>query len=169
MTPHGQLSRHARQRCRGRALYSGAWPRFHSQLSSTRGGTPVRCAISSHACTRAGADLALGAAERERHAGVDARRQRLVVDEHAVAAQHVRDEVVGEDRQAVEVVEFGYAGEREVAGDDLGALVEAAVARTSPSRAPASASRSAEPPASATQVERAPLAEEAPELRSAWA
>ena len=55
------------------------------------------------------------------------RRQAVVIDEHAVAAQDVRDEVVGEDRQAVQVFEAGDTGEREVAGGDLGALVEPAI------------------------------------------
>ncbi len=75
----------------------------------------------------AGADLSLGAPEREADAGVDACGQVVVVDEHAVAAQDVGDEVVGEDGEAVEVVELGDARQREVVGDDLGALVEAAV------------------------------------------
>ena len=38
----------------------------------------------------------------------------LVVDEHAVAAQDVGHEVVGEDRQRVEVAELRHAGQREV-------------------------------------------------------
>src|SRR3712207_6951067 len=37
------------------------------------------------------------------------------------------DEVVGEDREAVEVVEMGHAREGEVVRDDLRALPEAAV------------------------------------------
>ncbi len=52
---------------------------------------------------RASADLALGAAEGKTLAAVDARREPIVVDEHAVTMQHVWDEVVGEDRQAIEV------------------------------------------------------------------
>jgi hypothetical protein len=72
-------------------------------------------------------DLALGAAGLEELAGVDAAGQLRVVTEHAVHAQHVRDEVVGEDREAVEVGEVGDAGEREVVGRDLGALPEAPV------------------------------------------
>src|SRR3954463_10481088 len=44
----------------------------------------------------AGSDLALLAAHPEEGAVVDVGRQRLVVDEDAVAAQHVGDEVVGE-------------------------------------------------------------------------
>ena len=40
-----------RVRCRGTALYSGAWPRFQSRMSSSRGGTPVRAASCSQACS----------------------------------------------------------------------------------------------------------------------
>ncbi len=76
---------------------------------------------------RAGADLALGAAGGKQLAGVDARGEGRVVEQHPLAAQHVGDEVVREDRQAVEVREVGDPCEREVGGDDLGALVEAAV------------------------------------------
>jgi hypothetical protein len=45
--------------------------------------------------------------------------------QHAVDAQDVGDEVVGEDRQPVDVAELRNAGERQVARHDLGALVEA--------------------------------------------
>ena len=76
---------------------------------------------------RAGADLALDAPERQALAAVDARCQLVVVDEHAVAAQHVRHQVVGEDRETVEIGELGHAGEREVVWHDLSALVETAV------------------------------------------
>src|ERR687888_1180330 len=76
---------------------------------------------------RARADLALLRAGAQVAARVDVRGQALLVQEHALAAQHVRDEVVGEDRQRVEVAELGDAGEREVAGGDLRALVEALV------------------------------------------
>ena len=48
----------------------------------------------------------------------------VVEREHAVDAQHVRDEVVGEQRQAVEAGRVGQPGEREVGGGDLGALEE---------------------------------------------
>ena len=50
--------------------------------------------------------------------------QPLVELEHAVEPQHVRHEVVGEQRQAVEVRGGRDAGEVEVRGGDLGALVE---------------------------------------------
>ena len=52
---------------------------------------------------RAPADLALLLARRQQLAGVDPGGQRGVVPEDAVHAKHVRDQVVGEDRQAVEV------------------------------------------------------------------
>ena len=130
--------------------------------------TPVRCEIELAGVHGARADLALGAAERQALAGVDARGERVVVDEHAVAAQHVRDEVVGEDRQAVEVVELGDAGEREVVGDDLGALVEAAVVEHRHAavreRLREALGRAA---GGADEVERAALAEEARRARAA--
>ena len=88
---------------------------------------PRRAAMQLAGVHGAGADLALlrrrpAAAARRRCA-----RRARVVAQHAVAAQHVRDEVVGEDRQAVEVAEARDAGERQVGGGDLRALVEAAV------------------------------------------
>ena len=76
---------------------------------------------------RAGADLALLRAHPQRALGIDVLGQSRVVDEDAVAAQDVRDEVVGEDREAIEVAEAHDAGEREVGGHDLRPLVEAAV------------------------------------------
>ena len=77
---------------------------------------------------RAGAQLALLCpAGLEQLAAVDARRQRLVEHQHAVEAQHVRQEVVGEDGQLVDVVEGRDAREHEVVGRDLGALEEAGV------------------------------------------
>ena len=52
----------------------------------------------------AGAQLALVlAAGRELDAPVDEIRELVGVHEHAVEAQDVRDQVVGEDRQAVDV------------------------------------------------------------------
>jgi hypothetical protein len=54
-------------------------------------------------------------------------RQAAVVAQHTVHAQHVGHQVVGEDREPVEVAELGDPGQGQVAGDDLGALVEAAV------------------------------------------
>ena len=98
-----------------------------AQVSSTRGGTPSRAAISSQACTAQAADLALLLARRQQLAGVDAGGERGVVAQHPVHAQHVGDEVVGEDREPVEVGELGHAGEREVVRHDLGALPEAEV------------------------------------------
>src|SRR3954469_25832747 len=58
----------------------------------------------------AGADLALElAAGRKLAAAVDRRGQLLAVDQTLVEPQDVRDEVVGEDRQAVDVGEVGDA------------------------------------------------------------
>ena len=54
-------------------------------------------------------------------------RELVGVHEHAVEAQDVRDEVVGEDRQAVDVRELDDAREMQVVGGDLGALEEADV------------------------------------------
>ena len=56
--------------------------------------------------------------------GVDAGDERVVELEHAVEPEHVRDEVVGEQGQAVEVVAGREAGQREVGGGDLRALEE---------------------------------------------
>src|SRR6476469_8941536 len=50
----------------------------------------------------AGADLALGAAGGQQLPGLDLRGEVAGVDEHALAAQDVGDEVVGEDRQLVD-------------------------------------------------------------------
>ena len=55
---------------------------------------------------------------------LDPLEQRGVVIEEAVEAQHVRDEVVGEHRQPIEVVERRHAGAGEVGGRDLRALEE---------------------------------------------
>ena len=60
-------------------------------------------------------------------ARVDALGQLVVVVQDALEAQDVRDEVVGEDRQPVDVGIRDDAGQMEVVGGDLGALVEAAV------------------------------------------
>ena len=76
---------------------------------------------------RAPSDLAFLLTGREQLAGIDAGGQCGVVPEHAVHPQHVRHQVVGEDRQAVEVRELGHAREREVIRGDLGALPETAV------------------------------------------
>jgi hypothetical protein len=76
----------------------------------------------------AGADLALHRlAGRELEAPVDALRELGRVVQDALGAQHVRQQVVGEDGQPVDVREVRDAGEHEVVGRDLGALVEAAV------------------------------------------
>ena len=52
---------------------------------------------------RAAADLALLLAGREQLPGINAGGERGVVPEHAIDAQHVRHQVVREDRQAIEV------------------------------------------------------------------
>ena len=54
--------------------------------------------------------------------GVDALGERRRVAQHAVAAQDVRHEVVGEDRQPVDVGERRHARQHEVVDGDLGAL-----------------------------------------------
>ena len=75
---------------------------------------------------------------------VDAGRQPGVVAQHAVHAQHVGDEVVGEDREPVEVVELGDPGEREVVRRDLGPLPEADVVEEGHAR-PRASTRAARP------------------------
>src|SRR4051794_41027429 len=64
---------------------------------------------------------------RQQLLAIDARGQLCVVAQHAVDAKHVRHEIVGEDREPVEVVELGEPGQGEVVRNDLGALPEAAV------------------------------------------
>ncbi len=88
---------------------------------------PVRPAIWAQAWIAQPRILAFLRAGAQQAPGVDVRRETLVVDEDALAAQHVGDEVVGEDRERVEVRELGDPAEREVARRDLGALVEARV------------------------------------------
>ena len=90
-------------------------------------GMPVRWASCSQACT---AQARISRSARPCGSSsprVDVRGQPGVVAQHAVHAQHVRHEVVGEDRQRVEVAELGQPRQRQVARHDLGALVEAAV------------------------------------------
>lgn len=81
---------------------------------------------------RADLDLLLGAVH-EQLARVDAGQQPGVVGQDAVDAQHVGDEVVGEEREAVEIAEARGAGVMEIGANELGALEEghraAAVAR----------------------------------------
>ena len=62
-------------------------------------------------------------AARQRRSGRRATGRR----QHAVHAEHVRHEVVGEDREPVEVVKSATPAEREVVRGDLGALPEADV------------------------------------------
>ena len=90
--------------------------------------------------------------------------RRGVVDEHAVAAEHVGDEVVGEDRERVEVVELRDARQRQVVGGDLRALVEAVVGEEralgrEPRREPLGRAARA-----VDQVQRAAVAQQPPEL-----
>lgn len=63
-----------------------------------------------------GANLALLRSGAQRAPGVDVGRETRFVDQHAVAAEHVGDEVVGEDRQTVEIGEGCDARECEFAG-----------------------------------------------------
>ncbi len=113
---------------------------------------------------RAGPDLALGAARGEQLACVDAGGERLLIDQDTLAAQHVGDEVVGEDRQAIEIGEARHSREREVGDHDLGALVEAAVIE----HRHAARQRFGQPLGRAAalghEVQRAALAEEAAQL-----
>ena len=138
-----------RVRCLGTALYEAAWPRFQSQVSSAR-AAPVAAEIRSQACTaqarisRSSASRRAGA--RRRRSGRRARRGA----QHAVHPQHVGHEVVGEDREPVEVLERRHPGEREVVRDDLGALPEAHVIEEGIPEASIEASRTADPPASLT-------------------
>ena len=76
---------------------------------------------------RAGPDLPLLLSRLEQLAGVDPPAQVGLVLQHAVDPQDVRNEIVGKDREAVEVIEAGHARERQVARHDLGALEEPAV------------------------------------------
>ena len=112
---------------------------------------------------RAGADLAFLRPGAQQLAGVDARREPRVVDEDALDAQDVGDEVVGEDREPVEVGEARDAGQGEVAGDELRALVEAAVVV----HRHAARERLGQPDGGAAggadEVQRAALAQERPE------
>ena len=153
-----------RQRWRGRALYSGRWPRYQSALSTSRSVRPVRCAMAAQACTAQARISRSCGPGRSAAPGVDVGRQALVVDEHALAAQDVGDEVVGEDRQRVEIVELGHAAERKVARRDLRALVEPLVL---PHRH-AAREQLGHPHGRAVggrdDVERVAVAEEAPEL-----
>ena len=107
----------------------GNWsPAFHSQLSSRAGATPSPRREALAGVHGAGPQLALVlAAGRQLLAALDARGELVVVVQHAVRPQHVRDEVVGEDRQPVDVPEVGHAGQVQIVGGDLGALVEAGV------------------------------------------
>ena len=75
----------------------------------------------------AGPDLVLLRSGAQLPAPVDVGRESLVVHEHAVAAQDVGHEVVGEDRQPLEVVEARDGGERQVRRRDLCALEETAI------------------------------------------
>ena len=114
-------------RCRGTALYSRRLPLIpEADVEHPRRHARALGELFARV-QRAGADLALGGALRQQLAGVDVGGQLGVVAQHAVHAQHVGDEVVREDREPIEVVELGRAGESEVAAHDLGALVEAAI------------------------------------------
>ena len=120
-----------RRRCgsgaAGAPCTPAACPRCHSQWSSVWALTPSRAAMSSHAWTApARISRSCGPIRSGRSASTCCASRR-VVDEDAVAAQDVRNEVVGEDREAVEVAEAHDAGEREVRRHDLRPLVEAAI------------------------------------------
>ena len=73
----------------------------------------------------AGSDLhLLGRAVLDQLPAVDAGDERGGEVQHAVEAQHVGDQVVGEHRQPVEVGGARDAGAGEIGGGDLGALEE---------------------------------------------
>jgi hypothetical protein len=77
---------------------------------------------------RAGPQLPLGRRSGlEPLATVDPGRERVVVYQDAVQSQHVRQEVVGEHRERVDVGEVGRAGQDEVVDGDPRALLEAGV------------------------------------------
>ena len=116
-----------------------------------------------------GADLALLGTHPQGPPGVDVRGQALVVDQHAVAAQDVRHEVVGEDRQAVDVLEARDAGEREVGRHELGLLVEAAVVEERHAAGQALGEGHGGAAGLRGEVEGRPLAEEGASARSASA
>src|SRR5215208_5771470 len=113
---------------------------------------------------RAATDLALGVARSEQLARVDVSRQVRVVAQHAVHAQNMRHHVVGEDRQAVKVVEVGDRGQREVAGHDLRALVEAAVGEELHASGELPGQALGRPARRVDRLERRTAREEAPEL-----
>src|SRR4051794_8596323 len=74
---------------------------------------------------RAGADLdLLGRVVLDQLLGVDAGDQIGIELEHAVDAQDVWHEVVGEQRERTEIAGGRDAGQREVGGGDLGTLVQ---------------------------------------------
>ena len=86
-------------------------------------------ASRSTACSAHGADLdLLGRAGSQELLAVDAGGELRRVAEHALHAQHVRDQVVGEERELAEIAECAGAtpaeGQRQVGAGDLGALVE---------------------------------------------
>ena len=83
--------------------------------------------MSAQACTAQARISRSSRPGRQQAAAVDVRGERRLVAQDAVAAQDVRHEVVGEDRQAVQVLEARDAREGEVGRHDLRALVEAAV------------------------------------------
>ncbi len=124
-------------------------------------GSRVRLDQQFDRVQRDGADLdLLPRVVLEQRAGVDASHEVVVELEHAVDAQDVRDEVVGEQRQAVEVVRGRDARQREVGGGDLGALeqrhVAARVGRDVAARSASWRARSRAPRRSRRTVARRP-------------
>jgi len=73
---------------------------------------------------RSGANLASSAESCSRSSPTRSREQTLVVGEQAVDAPHVGDEVVGEQREPVEVAKADDLGVGEVGTGELGTLVE---------------------------------------------
>ena len=137
----------------------------------SRSVMPVRCAICAQACTaQARISRSCGPGRSRRPASMCA-ASALVEHEHAVAAQDVGHEVVGEDRQAVEVAEARDAGALEVAAARSARACRSRGRRTSPCRRPASppAARPTRRPRRTTPQRASRSPRNAPSWRSAWA
>ena len=115
---------------RGTALYSGSCPRFQ-RISSIcaavawAGSNPAAATSSSTACT-AHARISTSSGEPCSMSWpvLDPRDEIGIEPEHPVEPQHVRDEVVGEHRQPIQIVEVGDACALQIGRDDLCALEE---------------------------------------------
>ena len=109
----------------GAPCTAAAAPRFHSTLSTAVAVVSRWAATSSSTACSAQARISTSSGESCSISSPASMRRRAGVElEHAVEPQHVRDEVVGEQRQPVEVPAGRDAGQLEVGGGDLGALEE---------------------------------------------